>query len=63
MRALLVMAALVSLSGCAGFVPYVQAHAVGIGAIGLVAGAASSVESAALNAWNLGEKIEEKVAK
>lgn len=45
----LILASIAALQGCAGFVPYVQAHAVGIAAVGAVAGATGAVESVVLN--------------
>ena len=45
------------LSGCAGFVPYVQQHAAGIAAISAVAGAVATTENAVINTITLGEKL------
>lgn len=61
MKRILIAALLcVALPGCAGFTAFVQKNAVTIGSVGLVAGAVSSVESAALNTDAIVEKAFDK---
>ncbi len=46
-----------TLSGCAGFVPYVQQHAAGLAAVSLVAGTVASTTAAVTNTITLGDKL------
>lgn len=46
-----------ALSGCTGFVPYVQQHAAGIAAVSAVAGAVATAEGAVVNAIELEREI------
>lgn len=56
MKTILVLTLMLALNGCAGFAAYVNNHAIGIGAVGLVAGTVSQVENAVIGADTLIER-------